>query len=102
MNRILSGSIDLKKIDKSKIVTTDKDGNPFRNGAKYLNVQIFVSDDPDQYGNHASLAINQTKEERESGNKKTYIGNFKEVWNSASNESPVQADVVKHDDELPF
>ncbi len=85
MARILSGSIDLNKIDKSKIVTTDKNGNPFQNGAKYLNVQVTINDEQDQYGNDASVSINQTKEERESGVKKTYIGNLKQVWSNEGN-----------------
>jgi hypothetical protein len=38
MSKLLTGSIDLSKIDKTKIVDRDKNGNLFSNGAKYLNV----------------------------------------------------------------
>ena len=55
MALIISGSIDLNKIDKSKIKTTDKNGNPFKNGAKYYEVNILVNDDIDQYNNNAGL-----------------------------------------------
>lgn len=79
MAKLINASIDLAKIDKSKIVTTDKNGQPFANGAKYLNISIWINDQPDQYGNIASISINQTKEEREAGQKKIYIGNGKDV-----------------------
>ena len=54
---MLSGSINLTKIDKTKIVSTNKEGNPFDNGAKYLNVVIWLNDEADQYGNNASIQI---------------------------------------------
>lgn len=69
MSTLISGSIDLTKIDKSKL----KDG-------KYLNVQISVNDTTDNYGNNVSITVNQTKEEREAKEKKTYLGNAKVVW----------------------
>lgn len=74
---MLTGSIDLNKIDKTKIVSTNKDGKPFDNGAKYLNVVIWINDEADQYGNNASIQISQSKEEREAGGKAIYIGNLK-------------------------
>jgi len=77
MSKMLSGSINLTKIDKTKIVSTNKEGNPFDNGAKYLNVVIWLNDEADQYGNNASIQISQTKEEREAGEKAVYIGNLK-------------------------
>jgi hypothetical protein len=67
MSKLLTGSIDLNKIDKTKIVSTDKNGNPFENGAKYLNVVVWLNDEADQYGNNASIQISQSKEERDAG-----------------------------------
>lgn len=78
MSKLLYGSIDVTKIDKSKLVTTDKDGNPFKNGAAYLNVSIWVNDDMDKYGHIASIQQSLSKEEREAGQKAAYIGNLKE------------------------
>ena len=69
MSAIISGSLDLTKIDKSKL----KDG-------KYLNVQVSVNNDTDNYGNNVSFTINQTKEERDAKEKKTYIGNGRVIW----------------------
>lgn len=101
---MLTGSIDLNKIDKSKVVTTDKNGNPFSNGAKYLNVVVWINDQPDQYGNNASIQISQSKEERENKVKATYIGNLKEYQSQTSvNNTHVQETSVSDgNDDLPF
>jgi hypothetical protein len=74
MGRLLTGSIDLTKIDKSKIQTTDKFGQPFKSGAKYLNISVWVEEpnQPDQYGNIASISTGTSSEDRK------YIGNLKE------------------------
>ena len=102
--RIINASIDLTKIDKTKIVTTDKDGQPFKNGAKYLNVQIFVNDEFNQFDQDTSIAHNQTKAESEAKAPKTYLGNGKTVFNSDIKNIPVtQAEIVQPDpDDLPF
>ena len=111
MSKMLTGSIDLNKIDKSKIVSTNKDGKPFENGAKYLNVVIWINDEADKYGNNASIQISQTKEEREAGVKATYIGNLKEPQSrtteptSAKRESVTQVGddfLAQVADDLPF
>lgn len=84
MADILNISIDLNKINKNKIQTHDKNGNPFKNGAKYYNLQIFVNDDIDQYGNNVGVCDTQTKEQREAKEKKVYLGNGKRIWSSAA------------------
>lgn len=73
MGAIISASIDLAKIDKSKIVAG-------KNGAKYYNILISVNDEKNQYGQDVSISENQSKEEREGGQKKNYIGNGKTIW----------------------
>lgn len=73
MARIIAASIDLSKIDKSKIVEG-------KNGAKYYNFDITVNDEPNQYGQDVALSDKQTKEERQAKAKKTFIGNGKTVW----------------------
>lgn len=80
MASILNGSIDLTKIDKSKIKTvTKKDGTT----AKYLDVSIFINDEQDSYQNIASMTIGQSKEEREAKAPKVYLGNLKRTWASS-------------------
>ena len=68
MSAIIQMSIDVTKIDKSKL----KDG-------KYLNVNISVNDET-KYDNNVSMCYNQTKEERESGAKKVYFANGRVIW----------------------
>lgn len=98
---MLTGSIDLNKIDKTKIVSADKNGNPFENGAKYLNVVVWLNDEADKYGNNASIQISQSKEEREAGVKAIYIGNLKEPQ-SRNNELASAKNAQAKIDDLPF
>lgn len=74
MSRIISASIDLNKIDISKVTTG-------KNGGKYVNISIIINDSVDQYGNDTSITIGQTKEEREAKASKVYIGNGKTIYN---------------------
>ena len=97
---MLTGSIDLNKIDKTKIVSVDKNGKPFENGAKYLNVVVWINGEADKYGNNASIQISQSKEERESGVKATYIGNLKEP--QSRNNEPTSTRTAQVADDLPF
>lgn len=101
MSKMLTGSIDLKKIDKTKIVSTDKYGNEFANGAKYLNIIVWVNDEEDQYGNTANIQISQSKEEREAKEKPTYIGNLKE-FKSKKQEPNTDNPNENSEDDLPF
>lgn len=98
MSAIIQMSIDLTKIDKSKL----KDG-------KYLNVSISVNDET-RYDNNVSMCYNQSKEEREAGAKKVYFANGRVIWTdgnikvaekSIQNESPVNQPMEMPSD-LPF
>lgn len=102
MSKLLTGSIDLNKIDKTKIVSTDKNGNPFENGAKYLNVVIWINDEADKYGNNASIQISQSKEEREAGVKAIYIGNLKEPQSRNNEPTSAKNAQATDDNQLPF
>ena len=92
-NLIIGASIDLSKLDKTKI----KEG---KNGAKYYDVTLFLSDEPNQFGQHLAITTAQTKEEREAQTKNHYIGNGKIVFNSEVTNSK-QVQPIKADD-LPF
>jgi hypothetical protein len=100
MSKMLTGSIDLNKINKTNIVTTDKNGKPFENGAKYLNVVVWINDEFDKYGNNASIQISQSKEERDAGAKAIYIGNLKEP--QSRNNEPTSTRTASVGDDLPF
>lgn len=84
--KIISCSIDLSKINKAKIKTLDKDGQPYKNGAKYYEISILLNSEPDKYGNHASIVESQTKEEREAKVEKKYLGNGRIVFSNSPSE----------------
>tara|TARA_Y100000114_G_scaffold154731_1_gene177365 strand:+ start:2261 stop:2545 length:285 start_codon:yes stop_codon:yes gene_type:complete len=69
MASTLSVSIDVKKIDKSKLYK-----------GQYLNLTVGVRDSINDYDQNVSLWYSQTKEERESKLDKKFIGNGKVVW----------------------
>lgn len=50
-----------------------------KNGKVYAKFVIDERKEKDQYGNTHSVAINQTKEQREAKEKKVYVGNGKEL-----------------------
>jgi hypothetical protein len=96
MATIIAASIDLAKIDKSKIQT--------KNGAMYYNITININDEADKYGNICSIITNQTKEEREAKAKKQYIGNGKMVWSSDGSKPVAKASTSSTDNfgDMPF
>ena len=108
--KIVSASLNLSALDKSKIQKLDKEGNPFKNGAMYYNVDIILNDEPNQFGQDCSISTAQTKEEREVKAKRNYIGNGKTVWNGSggvkvSTAQPIaerSAASSQNNDDLPF
>ena len=94
MSQLFNGSICLSDIPKDKITTSEK------NGKKYLNITVWLNDDADQYGNIGSLQVSQSKAEREAGEKKQYIGNFKKPHGAAVPQSNGSESISN--DDLPF
>jgi len=64
-------SIDVTKIDKSKLVEG-------KNGQKYYSLVVDELRTPDKYNNTHTVYQNQTKDERTDKAAKVYIGNGKE------------------------
>lgn len=99
MGTLINASIDLTKVDKTKLVK-----------GKYLNLTIAVNDNLDNYGNNVSLTIQQSKEEREIKASKTFLGNGKVVYTNGEvkvaekQDKPLQntSDKFKEDSGLPF
>jgi len=102
MASIIKASINLSEIPKDKIYVGKK--------GKYLPITITLNDDVDQFGNQGPVVVEQTKEERESKQAKTYLGNVKVVWTNGDNvataprdnqpQQATPAPVTKED--LPF
>jgi len=106
MAKLISVSIDLTKIDRTRI----KLG---KNGQKYYDILISVNDEKDKYDNDCSVQQGQTKEERESKADKVYLGNGKTIWtNEIADGQPTKQDIPAQsvvsklvsdvDDDLPF
>jgi hypothetical protein len=65
-------NIDLSKIDKLKIMTTEK-------GQKFANFDLIIRDELDFYGNIGFIVQQQSKDEREQQVKLPILGNAKRV-----------------------
>lgn len=98
MSTPISLHIDLTKIPRSAIYIGKK--------GKYITLIVWENrNGEDQYGNTHSVQISQTKEQREAGEKKVYVGNGK--WMAARpmpSQQPVpqqQTQDAEHDD-IPF
>ena len=84
MASIIKTSINLAEIPKDKIYIGKK--------GKYLPITITINDDVDQFGNQGPVVVEQTKEEREAKQAKTYLGNVKVVWTNGDNVAPAPRD----------
>ena len=103
MSKLINLSIDLTKIDKSKI-------NNHPNGSKYYNITVELKDEADAYGNNVSAWNAQTKEERAAKTNRQFIGNGKVIWENTPSQTTNTS--VSHqakpivnspsDDGLPF
>jgi hypothetical protein len=72
MATLVNVSLNLSSIDASKVIEGKK--------GKYLNLTVAVNDETNDYGQNVSLYHSQTKEAREGGEKRQYLGNGKVVW----------------------
>lgn len=107
MSQFLTGSICLDDIQaalKAKHSCFSK-GN---NGKIYIAIKQWLNDEPDQFGNHASVLLNSKKDApAEESAKKIYIGNLKIQSTGGEAVKPEEADTVAADlqkavDGLPF
>ena len=101
MSAIINFSLNLDKLDKSKVIKGAK-GN-------YYNVTLSLNDEVSQYGHNASLFDTQTKEERTAKSERNYIGNGKVVWTDGNiSAAPMEDKAVaqttpsSNDVDLPF
>ena len=97
MATIINASIDVTKIPKEALIKGKK--------GTYANVTVFINDET-RFGNNASVAMSQSKEQREAGEPKIYLGNGKVVFTEGAvtvaerEDAPVGAPVVS--EALPF
>lgn len=103
MASIISGNINLSKLDKSKIYEGKK--------GKYYPVTVVINNEVGEYGDSGYIMTEQTKEQREAKEAKSYLGNVKVVWTDGENVSiadkPQQSNVevsqsTVQEPDLPF
>ena len=75
--KVFTFTIDLKKIPEDKIVKTDKEGKPFKNGGEFVRLTLFHNDKEDNYGNDLKVIISQSKEEQENNISRIFVGDGK-------------------------
>lgn len=73
--KIISASINLNKINKSKLIK-GKDGN------EYLNISIICNNSENEWGKDVTITEGQSEQERKDKVKKNFIGNGKTVYNT--------------------
>lgn len=90
MSKLITASVNLQKIDKDKLIKGEK--------GTYLNLTVWVNDEDDQFGNNVSVQQSLSKDEREAGAAKIYLGNGK-----AYDDKPQAAkSSAGADSDLPF
>ena len=102
MASIINGSNDLTKIPKEKIIIGKK--------GKYLPISITINDEQDQFDQDGPIIVQQSKEERDSKQAKTFLGNVNVVWSNGQNvEAKIKTSNTESqikdqepEDDLPF
>lgn len=78
MSKLITASINLKKVDQTLLIPGEK--------GKYLNLTIWINDEPDKYGNDVSV-----EQRVEKGKDKIYLGNGRSY---KKDEQPVSSPVL--------
>ena len=86
MSRLLLGKINLSKIDKTRLFKGEK--------GTYLDLTIWIHEEPDRYGRDAGIQQSTKK-----GEEKIYLGDAK-FFDTQKTESPPPDD--DEDLDLPF
>ena len=98
MSKLLYGSIDF-----SKLLEEAKKGNKAfsraENGKIYLNVNVWINDEKDKFGNDASM---QTSFKDATKEDKFYFGNLKISEVKAPESLPENSNDIPEADDLPF
>lgn len=103
LKEVLGCSIDLTKIDKTKIKEVQcKDGHT----GKFIDISILINDEQDKFNNICSVSMGQTKEEREAKVPTVYLGNGKRVWVAKTENTSFKPESIPlsemPNDDLPF
>lgn len=86
MASIISGNINLSKINKDKIYEGKK--------GKYYPVTVVINNEVGEYGDSGYIMTEQTKDERDASMPKEYLGNVKVIWTDGQNVDTANKNVV--------
>lgn len=100
MSTLLGGSLCLSDINANAKIGHSAFSKA-ANGKIYFNINIWLNDEKDKYGNTASIQLNSKKDLRETEGK-IYIGNAKPVEAAQPEPLPAGDGDLPDDDELPF
>ena len=120
---IINGSLDLLKVPTAKVV--EKDGKEFlvidvtgnsklnhfkreqsdKGDSLYMGVGVCSKREVDDYGKTHYIELNRSKEEREQGSERIYLGDGKEYIFDSDNSQPknsTPSNSSANSDDLPF
>lgn len=69
------------------------------NGTRYINVNIYIGDEPDQYKNDGSISVPLKEEYHQDNIRSVFVGNLKK---STPKVQDADAQDFQDDDDLPF
>ena len=88
-------------IDYDKLVEALKTTFKTENGKRLVNVNIWINDTEDQYGNIASISLPLKDEFKEEKKKVVYVGNMKKSTPNITEATPEDFNDAGNED-LPF
>lgn len=94
------GSINFDKLMeaiKSGKVKTFKSNET---GIRYINIGVWINDNPNEYGNIGSLSLPLKEEHQSEGNKVVYVADLKR--NTPKTQEATAEDFNDEEDDLPF
>jgi hypothetical protein len=69
---------------------------------KGVELTVSVNDEPNKYEQNVSAWVSQTKEQREQGKPRYYVGNGKTFWSSNGKPAAPAVEAKVVNDDLPF
>lgn len=100
MSTLLGGSLCLSDINANAKLGHSAFSKA-ANGKIYFNINIWLNDEKDKYGNTASIQLNSKKDLRDQEGK-IYIGNAKPVEAAQPEPLPAGDEDIPGDEELGF
>ncbi|WP_018676253.1 hypothetical protein [Riemerella columbina] len=93
------GSINYDKLLES-LKTGKLKTYKHENGTRYINVNIYISDEPDQYKNDGSISVPMKEEYHQDNIRSVFVGNLKKSTPKVQDADA--QDFQDDDDDLPF